>query len=107
MAARLQELSAQETAILEALRSGKGITSAVAPLIKRVMEVALEGEMDAHLAEEAEPGNRRNGKSRKTVRSSSGEFDLESPRDRSGSFEPRLVRKRQTVPTDDLDAKIL
>ena len=38
-------------------------------------------------------GNSRNGKSRKSVRSVHGDIDLEVPRDRNGTFEPRLVRK--------------
>lgn len=107
MKRKKQELSSQETAILEALRSGESVTSAVAPLIRKVMEAALDEEMAAHLSEAEEAGNRRNGLSRKTVKSSSGAFDLDTPRDRSGSFDPQLVRKRQTVLTDDLDAKIL
>src|SRR5690606_23365580 len=43
----------------------------------------------------------------KTVSSESGTFELETPRDRSGTFEPKIVKKRQTVITDELDSKIL
>jgi putative transposase len=60
-------------------------------LLKQTFEVALEGEIDAHfLANKAqEQGNRRNGKSKKTVRSAHGSFELETPRDRNTSFEPQ------------------
>ncbi len=65
--------------------------------------------MEAHLAEHSleEGGNRRNGLSCKTVRSSAGSFELEAPRDRNGTFEPQLIKKRQTILTDELDSKIL
>lgn len=51
--------------------------------------------------------NRRNGKTKKMVSGESGTFELETPRDRNGSFEPQIVKKRQTVITEELDSKIL
>ena len=51
--------------------------------------------------------NRRNGKMKKLVSGESGTFELETPRDRNGSFEPQIVKKRQTVITEELDNKIL
>ena len=78
---------------LNQLKAGKPITgkdSVLGPLIKQLTETALEAEMDTHLAQEVVP-NRKNGKSRKTMKSSSGEFELETPRDRAGTFEPKLV----------------
>jgi len=74
------------------LNGEKGI---FAPLLKHFLESALEGELDAHLHEEKALGaaNRRNGKTTKRVKSISGEFDLESSRDRSGSFEPLVLPK--------------
>ena len=78
----------------------------LAPLIKQLSEVALVGEIDSHLAQEVAP-NRKNGKSRKTMKSSSGSFELETPRDRSGTFEPQLVKKHQTHVSDEIEAKIL
>ena len=67
-------------------------------LVSRLMEV----EMTDHLGYEANDpagrgsGNSRNGKGKKTIRTSRGEVDVEVPRDREGSFEPQIVRKRQT-----------
>ena len=80
------------------------------PLIKKFLEAALEGEMEAHLQESAHklgPRNRRNGKSRKQVQSAVGAFELLSPRDRDGSFEPEIIGKRQVKITSDIDQKII
>jgi transposase-like protein len=73
------------------------------------VEASLEGELDAHLNECREQGvsNRRNGKLKKIVKSGAGPFELETSRDREGSFEPQLIKKRQTVLNESLDNKIL
>lgn len=99
-------LSPMERLILEGLQSGKGLQESLAPLVKRVMEAALDEEIECFIEEE-EQDNRRNGKTAKKMKSSSGDFELLTPRDRNGDFEPRLVKKRQTILTDDLDKKIL
>jgi putative transposase len=90
MAKKLQKLSPIEQEILEKIQSGNGVQEAFAPLMKRVMEAALQGELEAHLEEEMQPKNYRNGKTSKTIKSSLGEFELDTPRDRSGSvaFKP-------------------
>ena len=68
-------------------------------LTKKVAERALNAEMEQHLGyakhapEGRNSGNSRNGKSSKKVRSVHGEIDLDIPRDRSGSFEPKLIKK--------------
>ena len=68
-------------------------------LTKKVAERALNAEMEQHLGyakhapEGKNSGNSRNGKSSKKVRSVHGEIELDIPRDRSGSFEPKLVKK--------------
>lgn len=70
-------------------------------LTKRVLESALEGELTDYLGHEpgerAEGGreNYRNGHRSKTVITESGPVEIAVPRDRAGSFEPQLVRKRQ------------
>jgi len=94
---------------LKALQSGKAITGkdgVLTPLIKKLTEAALEGELDSHLAEEIAP-NRKNGKTSKTVKSTAGPFELDTPRDRTGTFEPQLVKKHQTSVSDEIEAKIL
>ena len=96
-------------AALKAIQSGQAITGkdgVLAPLVKQLTEAALEGELDSHLADDV-AGNRRNGKSKKKVKSTSGEFELETPRDRAGTFEPKLVKKHQRTVSDEIEAKIL
>ena len=64
---------------LKAIRSGKPITGkdgVLTPLIKNLTEAALEGELDSHLGQEI-AANRRNGKSKKTIKSLNGSFELE------------------------------
>lgn len=69
-------------------------------LTKRVLESAFAGELTARLGHEpgerAEGGreNYRNGRRAKTVTTEVGPVEVEVPRDRAGSFEPQLVRKR-------------
>jgi putative transposase len=102
------KLSEIERHILSAVQSGTPITDAFKPMIKRIMEAALEAEMELHMeAENTANTNRRNGKSSKNIKTSHGEFILETPRDRDGSFEPQLVKKRERILTGDLDQKIL
>ena len=66
-----------------------------------LFEAMLQGEMDNHLgfkSNDKQPKNtenRRNGYTEKTVKTSYGEVDIKSPRDRDGSFEPQLIAKRQ------------
>lgn len=70
-------------------------------LTKRVLEAALDGEMDAHLGydkHERDPGsggNARNGRRSKTVLTEAGPVTIDVPRDRDASFTPRIVAKRQ------------
>ncbi|MGW8946016.1 IS256 family transposase [Streptomyces koyangensis] len=68
-------------------------------LTKKVLESALEGEITDHLGhekhEKAASGNTRNGNRTKTVLTEVGPVAIEVPRDREGSFEPQIVKKRQ------------
>ena len=70
-------------------------------LTKLVLENALEGEISDHLGYEAgDPagrngGNSRNGSRAKTVLTEAGPVEVEVPRDRESTFEPKIVRKRQ------------
>src|SRR4051795_8583793 len=79
-------------------------------LAGRVIETALAAELTEHLGHPrggvAQGPNVRNGAGRKTVNTDLGPVDVRTPRDRDGSFEPRLVAKRQTR-LAGLDDKIL
>jgi transposase-like protein len=91
------------------LKAGKGIggkDGALTPLIKQLTEMALQAELETHLSQDLER-NRKNGVSSKTMKSSNGTFELDTPRDRNGSFEPELVKKNQTHMSDELESKML
>ena len=100
-----------EKAVKELLAGKKigGKDGVLAPLVKELVEAALEAEIESHIADEVLQGkrNRRNGYNRKTVKSSSGEFELATPRDREGSFEPQIIKKHQTTISDEIEEKIL
>jgi putative transposase len=76
--------------------------SIVQDLMKQTLEAFLELEMEEHLGyrphapEGRGSGNSRNGTTAKTVRGDFGEVAIETPRDRNGEFEPKIVAKRQT-----------
>lgn len=71
-------------------------------LTARLVERALEGEMTHHLGYEKHnpagrnSGNNRNGHSKKTLKDDQGQYEIQVPRDRQGTFEPQLVPKRQS-----------
>jgi putative transposase len=93
-------------------------------LMKSALERMLDTEMDVHLGRRAsatpptsaittaepdkpaEPANRRNGHSKKTIRGDMGEVILDTPRDRNGTFEPQLIAKHQRR-LEGFDEKIL
>lgn len=90
----------------QSLNGEKGVFG---PLIKHLLESALEGELKHHLESEQQEGrsNRRNGKTSKKVKSSAGLLEVEGTRDRAGTFQPELLPKRQVVMSDDLESKII
>lgn len=101
-----------EKTALARVKAGEPLTGKggiLTPLIKRLLEASLEGEMEAHLVDcKAQSiSNRRNGKLSKTMKTDTGAFELDTPRDREGSFEPEIVKKRQTVLNESLDNKVL
>jgi len=81
-------------------------------LTKRLVERTLEAELSGHLGYEPHSikgrgsGNNRNGKGHKTVQSDTGALEIEVPRDRNGTFEPQLVKKRQRR-LEGFDDKVL
>ena len=79
-------------------------------LVQQAMQEALEGELEDFLGypkhQQNTSDNSRNGHSVKTVQTDSGPMDIAVPRDRKSDFQPKLIRKRQTV-LDDLEDKIV
>lgn len=93
---------------LEMVKQGHpvdGKDGVLAPLIKQLVEAALEAEIESHLSQELR--NRKNGKTSKQMKSSVGEFELKVPRDRNGTFEPKIVKKYQTHMSEAIEEKIL
>jgi transposase-like protein len=95
----------------EELKQGKpmvGRDGVFTPLLKMLIESAMEGELDAHLDQTRQSEkNRRNGKKSKNISSPLGGFQVFSPRDRNGTFEPQIVPKRQHKISSDIDAQII
>lgn len=77
-----------------------------------VIQQFLEVEMDEHLQRnkyertENSTKNYRNGHSKKTVKTSFGDVDIDIPRDRNAEFEPHIIKKHETV-CNELDKKII
>ncbi len=96
-------------AAIKALREGKDLSGKdgiLTPLIKQLTEAAMQAELEEHLASEDKP-NRKNGRTSKTMKSPAGNFELETPRDRAGTFEPQIIKKNQTHLTDELERKVI
>ena len=95
----------------EQLRQKKPLTGkdgVFTPLIKKILESSMEGELDAHLEETRTlEKNRRNGRTPKNIQSSLGSFEIFSPRDRNSTFEPQIIEKRQRSISSDIDKQIL
>ena len=106
-----EELSELESKALSQFKTGKplfGKDGAFAPLLQSFLEKALEAEMEVHLDEqERSGGNKRNGKGKKTVKSSSGELTISTPQDRQSSFQPEIIKKRETILAENLEDKII
>lgn len=94
---------------LKELQAGKNLTGKdgiLSSLVKQLTEAALTAELDQHLETDPEP-NRKNGTGSKTLKHGSGSFELNTPRDRNGTFEPQLIKKNQTTLNDEINTKIL
>ncbi|WP_156684071.1 MULTISPECIES: IS256 family transposase, partial [unclassified Vibrio] len=102
------EAFAKEAA--KGIKSPEDLTEFSQMLKKITVEAALNAEMDEHLGyekhQQSKSKNSRNGKSSKRIKTEDGEFELDTPRDRNGSFDPKLVKKHQSRFTS-MDDKIL
>lgn len=106
------DLETMKKQYLAEFRSGKSSTGkggAFAPLFKQFLEAALQAELEAHLDSDdpEEVHNRKNGKVTKTIKSSDGTIDLVTSRDRHGTFEPSIIKKRETILADSLQDRII
>ena len=96
---------------IEQLKAGvplSGKDGVLVPLLENLLNSALEGEMDSHLeGGECELSNRRHGHMSKHVQTSMGEVTINTPRDRDGTFNPQVVRKREKILADSLADRIM
>ncbi len=93
----------------EQVRNGQSVTAkggVLNDLLKQLTEMTLQAEIDSHLAQDLEK-NRKNGYSKKTMKTEHGAFVLNTPRDRNGSFEPQAIKKNQTHMSDEIEKKML
>ena len=105
-----KELEAFAREAAKGLKTEKDLNEFSQMLTKITVEAALNAELDDHLGYDkhgqASTDNYRNGCTSKTLKTEDGQFELDTPRDRAGSFEPQLVKKHQTRFTS-MDDKIL
>ncbi len=105
-----KELEAFAREAAKSLKTEKDLNEFSQMLTKITVEAALNAELDEHLGygkhAQSPSDNSRNGYTAKTLKTEDGQFALNTPRDREGSFEPQLVKKHQTRFTS-MDDKIL
>jgi putative transposase len=115
MAAQIDQRQLAEELVAQARADGVqlvGEGGLLTGLTKSVLETALDAEMSEHVGYDKHDragrngGNSRNGYRAKTVVTEIGPVEIEVPRDRDGSFEPAIVRKRQRR-LDGIDAIVL
>lgn len=89
------------------------INSLFKEMIGAVLEKGLDAELDEELGyskydyKNKGGRNSRNGHSKKTMKTSYGDVEVDIPRDRAGEFEPQLIRKHQTSISGDIEEKII
>ena len=105
-----KELEAFAKEAAKTLKTPQDLTEFSLMLKKVAVEAALNAELDDHLGYEkheiSDSSNARNGHTSKMLKTEDGTFELDTPRDREGSFMPQLVKKNQTRFTG-MDDKIL
>src|SRR5690554_668916 len=105
-----KELEAFAREAAKSLKTEKNLNAFSQMLTKITVEAALNAELDEHLGydrhQASDAENSRNGYSSKILKTEDGQFEISTPRDRNGSFEPQLVKKHQTRFTS-MDDKIL
>jgi putative transposase len=106
---RIQALAEE---LAKDLKTPEDLSALSAQLTKITVEAALKAEIGVHLGYDKHDlgghhsGNSRNGYSSKILKGDHGEIELQTPRDRIGSFEPQLIKKNQTRITG-MDDQIL
>lgn len=107
-----KKLQALASELAKDIKTEADLNALSRELLKLTVETALGAELTDHLGYEKHGdsgvarGNVRNGSTSKLLKSQHGEVEINTPRDRHGSFEPQLLRKNQTRLTQ-MDDQIL
>lgn len=104
------DYAAFEKEAIAGLTAGKGLigeNGVLTGMIGRLLSATFEGEMNAHLANRGSGGNRRNGHTDKTVRTSLGQVAVRPPRDWECSFEPEIIKKWDRTLAPELEQQVL
>lgn len=103
----------EEVSKCKSLDDVMGKNGLIQRMLKDVIQNILEAEMEDHLGREKyernsenSTKNYRNGHSKKNIRSSFGDVDVEIPRDRKSEFDPKVIKKYETV-CNELDKKVI
>ena len=95
-----KELEAFAIEFAKGIKTEKDLNEFSQTLAKVTIEAVLNAELHEHLGysryEQSENSNSRNGSMSKTLKTDKSQIKIDTPRDRDGSFEPRLVKKNQT-----------
>jgi transposase-like protein len=95
------------------VKNGTDVNALMREMMSVILEGSLDGEMDEELGyskydyRNKETDNSRNGYSTKTMHTSYGDMELDTPRDRNGEFEPKIVKKYQNSISQDMEEKII
>ena len=99
-----------EKEAIRKLRSGKGLigeNGALTSLIGRILKAAYEEEIEDHISETRSKNNRRNGSTKKHLKTGLGNIEVDPPRDRQGTFSPQIVKKWERQIAPELESQIL
>ena len=99
-----------EKEAIRKLRSGKGLigeNGALTSLIGRILKAAYEEEIEDHISETRSKNNRRNGSTKKHLKTGLGNIEVDPPRDRQGTFSPQIVKKWERQIARELESQIL
>ena len=120
MRKRRKDLSPDELARKELIReylsktpnNSLDFSALIKEMMGQMLESALDGELEEQLGyskydyRNKPTDNSRNGYSKKTLKSSSGEIDINVPRDRNNEFEPQIIKKHQSSISQDFEEKV-
>ena len=99
-----------EKEAIKKLRSGQGFTGeggAITSLIGRILKAAYEEEIQEHISSTKTEKNRRNGSTKKILKTGAGEITVAPPRDRNGTFEPQIIKKWERNIAPELEKQML